>query len=343
MVNNNLKEAMFYEKLPEDKVHCFLCPWHCKIAKDKLGICGVRENKAGKLYTLIYGKVASVAVDPIEKKPLFNFYPKSKVLSLGTYGCNMRCGHCQNWQTAHVHFGKEQNLPVKDISPEEVINLAKQSDCQGVAWTYNEPTIWFEYAYDGAVLAKKNKLYTVFVTNGYITTEALDKIGPYLDAYAVDIKGFNKEFYSKLAKIKDFTPVLEATERAKKKWNMHIEVTTNIIPTMNDDEEQLKAIAEWIVKHVGPETPWHVTRFIPYLEYAHLPPTPAETLEKAQQIGFDAGLKYVYIGNVPGHKGENTYCPKCRKLLVERVGYQTDVKQKLDKCNNCGETLSFRL
>jgi pyruvate formate lyase activating enzyme len=341
-MDKQIREAMFYNKLPENKVHCFLCPWNCKIAPDKYGFCGVRSNKDGKLLTHIYGLVSSVAADPIEKKPLFHFYPGTNVLSLGTYGCNMRCGHCQNWQIAHVILGKDQNLPARYIDPEQLIGMAKEANCKGIAWTYNEPVIWFEYAYDGAVLAKKNKLYTVFVTNGYITPEALDKIGPYLDAFRVDVKGFNKEFYSKLTKIKDFSPILEAAERAKKKWNMHVEIVTNVIPTMNDDDAQLKGIAEWIVKTLGPETPWHVTRFVPYLEYADLPATPIETLEKAQQIGMLAGLQYVYIGNVTGHKGENTYCPKCRKLLIERVGYQTDVKQKLDKCNNCGEALTFR-
>lgn len=347
------KEAMFYESLSAGRVKCGLCPYLCIIAPGRAGYCGVRQNIDGKLYTMIYGKVSSVMADPIEKKPLFHFHPGTRALSLGTLGCNMRCIHCQNWQISHVipvkgvGNGKVYNvieeLPTQHLSPEEMVRLAKEYDCQGVAWTYNEPTIWFEYTYDGARLAKQNGLYTVYVTNGYITPEALDTIGPYLDAYRVDVKGFTKEFYKNLANIKDFKPVLEAAERAKKKWNMHVEIVTLVIPTWNDDEMQLRGIAKWIKEKLGPETPWHVTRFVPYLELAHLPPTPTETLEEARQIGLDAGLKFVYIGNVPGHAGENTYCPKCKKLLIERVGYEIG-KYNVEngKCAFCKVDLNIR-
>jgi len=348
-----IREAMFYEKLADNKVQCTLCPWKCKISPGKGGFCGVRENRDGKLYTLIYGKLSSLAVDPIEKKPLFHFYPGTKVLSLGTYGCNMQCGHCQNWNISHVVLTKStktgktfplgQEMIPEYVPPERLIELANKHNCQGIAWTYNEPTIWFEYAYDGAILAKKNGLYTVWVTNGYIMPEALDKIGPYLDAFRVDVKGFNKDFYFKLAKTRNFQPVLDAAERAKKKWNMHVEIITLVIPTMNDDDVQLKSIANWIVDKLGPETPWHVTRFYPCLDFSHLPPTPVETLEKAVKIGKEAGLKFVYVGNVAGHKGENTYCPKCKKLLIERVGYQTQIKNIADgKCESCGQDLNIR-
>jgi len=346
------KEAFFYEKLPDERVHCFLCPWHCNIAKDHGGFCGVRKNIDGKLYTLIYGKVSSIATDPIEKKPFFHFHPGTKVLSLGTYGCNMHCGHCQNWEISHVvmvkgvEVGKNYQVdrePMTEyISPERVVELAKENDCQGVAWTYNEPTVWFEYAYDGAVLAKDAGLYTAFVSNGYITPEALDTIAPYLDAYRVDVKGFTNEFYSGLCKVKDFKPVLESCERAKKKWNLHVEIITLVIPALNDDEAQLRGIANWIVEKLGPETPWHVTRFVPHLDYKHISTTPIETLERARQIGLEAGLKFVYIGNVPGHAGENTYCPKCKQLLIERVGYQTEIKNvAAGKCSLCGADLNI--
>jgi len=338
-----MKEALFYNQLKDNKVQCTLCPWNCKISPDKVGICGVRQNVAGKLYSLIYNKVSSIAADPIEKKPLFHFHPGTKVMSVGTFGCNMRCGHCQNWQIAHVKLHGEETPGAKVLPAEQLIELAKQNDCAGIAWTYNEPTIWFEYALEGAKLAKKAGLYTVWVTNGYINEQALDMIGPYLDSFRVDVKGFTEDFYFKLTKIKNFKPILDAAERAKKKWNMHVEIITLIIPTMNDDEAQLKNIADWIVKELGPATPWHVTRFVPYLEYSHLPPTPVETLDKARQIGFDAGLEFVYIGNVPGHKGENTYCPKCQKLLIERVGYQTDIKKVArGKCGFCQQDLNIR-
>jgi pyruvate formate lyase activating enzyme len=333
---SNLKEALLWEKLENNKVRCLLCPRDCHIAPEGVGYCGVRVNKDGKLYTLIYGVVSSIANDPIEKKPLFHFHPGTFCLSVGTYGCNMRCGHCQNWQIAHVVYAK-QKMPSEMISPERLIEMAKEEKSAGVAWTYNEPTIWFEYSLDGAKLAKQAGLYTVWVTNGYVNLPALDIIAPYLDAFRVDIKGFTKDFYMKLAKVPDFEPILKASIYAKKKLNMHVECITNIIPTMNDDEEQLRNIAKWIKAELGPETPWHVTRFIPYLEYAHLYPTPTETLEKARNIGFEEGLRYVYIGNVPGHKGENTYCHNCKKLLIERVGYSTEIIGLKDKtyCKYC--------
>jgi len=311
----------------------------------KVGNCGVRQNIDGNLYSLIYGKISSIAADPIEKKPLFHFYPGSKVLSLGTYGCNLPCGHCQNWQIAHVNYGLGSCvLSPESIAPDKLVETVKKAGCQGIAWTYNEPTIWFEYALEGAKLAKEAGLYTVFVTNGYINPEPLDMIGPYLDAYSVDVKGFSNEFYSKVAKIKDFQPILRATERAKQKWNMHVEVTTLIIPTLNDDEKQLKGIATWMVEKLGAETPWHISRFMPCLDYKHLSPTPVETLEKARQIGLDVGLEYVYIGNVPGHQAENTYCHKCKNLLIERVGYQTIIKGLVEiKCQVCGQTIKIRV
>jgi len=271
-------------------------------------------------------------------------------LSLGTLGCNMRCIHCQNWEIAHVvlveglHEQKVYNVLTEDrselISPEKAVEMALESGAEGIAWTYNEPTIWFEYTYDCAKLAKQNGLYTVYVSNGYITPEALDAIGPYLDAFRVDIKGFTKDFYQKLARVSNFETILEATKRAKEKWNMHVEIITLIIPGWNDDEKQLRDIAAWIKTNLGENTPWHVTRFVPYLELKDIHVTPVETLEKARKIGLDAGLKYVYIGNVPGNTGENTYCPKCRHLLIERVGYETGIKGLKDnKCDFCGETI----
>ncbi|OGC09327.1 hypothetical protein A3F86_00550 [candidate division WOR-1 bacterium RIFCSPLOWO2_12_FULL_45_9] len=204
------KEAMFYERLEEEKVECTLCPHYCKVAPGKTGICGVRQNIDGQLVSLIYAKASSIAVDPIEKKPLCHFHPGSKVLSLGSYGCNMKCGFCQNWRIAHKNFARDQGLVYEEVSPERVVQMAKETGSQGIAWTYNEPTIWFEYTFDSAILAKKAGLYTVYVTNGYITEPALDKIGPYLDAYSVDLKSFSNEFYQKVCKIKDFMPVLTA-------------------------------------------------------------------------------------------------------------------------------------
>jgi len=349
------KEALLYEKKEEGRVRCALCPRRCLIFPGKAGYCGVRQNVDGTLYTLIYGKVSAVNVDPIEKKPLFHFYPGSKVFSLGTIGCNMRCVHCQNWQISHVipvkgvGSGKVYNvveeIPAEYLSPESMVDLAVKNDCKGVAWTYNEPTIWFEYTLDGAKLAKQKGLYTAYVTNGYITPEALDTIAPYLDAFRVDVKGFTSDFYQKLAQVPNWETILEASVRAKKKWNLHVEIVTLVIPTLNDDEPQLRSIADWIVDELGEMTPWHVTRFVPYLELENLPPTPVELLEKARQIGFDAGLKYVYLGNVPNHPGENTLCHNCGKLVIERLGYE--IGQQFispgGKCGFCGAKLGIKI
>ncbi|MBU0686477.1 MAG: AmmeMemoRadiSam system radical SAM enzyme [Candidatus Margulisbacteria bacterium] len=346
-------EAMFYDKLKDGSVKCRLCPWNCVIDDGRAGYCGVRQNVDGTLYSVIYGKATSVAADPIEKKPLYNFRPGTRVLSLGTYGCNMRCGHCQNWQISHV-------IPVKDftsgktfkvvepprseeIPPEKLVTLAIENDCAGIAWTYNEPTIWFEYAYDGAKLAKQNDLYTVFVTNGYINLEPLAAIAPYLDAYRVDIKAFNDDAYKLLCKVRSMQPVLDAAKAAKHKHNMHVEVVTLIIPTLNDDDKQLTGIANFIKNELGADVPWHVTRFVPYLEFKNYEVTPVETLERAVEIGYKAGLKYVYIGNVAGHPAEHTYCPKCKKGLIERHGFSIGAFNidEANQCIFCGEKIDI--
>jgi pyruvate formate lyase activating enzyme len=320
---------------------------------DKSGYCGVRKNENGKLFSLIYGKVSSINLDPIEKKPLFHFHPGSICLSLGTLGCNMRCIHCQNWEIAHVvlveglHDKKVYNILTEDkteiISPEKAVQMAKDGGAEGIAFTYNEPTIWAEYVIDVAKLAKADGLYTVFVTNGYITIEALDAIAPYIDAYRVDLKGLTPEFYRKIAKVANFETILVSAKRAKEKWNLHVEIITLVISGWNDDDEQLKGIALWIKDNLGDETPWHVTRFVPHLELQDQKATPVETLEKARKIGFDLGLKYVYIGNVPGHEGENTYCPKCKHIVIERKGYAIEIKGlKEGKCDYCGENIPIK-
>lgn len=336
-------EAILYEKRDE-KTACKVCPRACVIADGEAGYCCVRQNRGGKLYALTYGKITSAAVDPIEKKPLFHFRPGSLVFSVGSAGCNLRCIHCQNWQIAHDKPSDEGLGGLRDLSPTEAVAAAKSSGSSGIAWTYNEPTIWLEYTIDTAMLAKEAGLYTVYVTNGYATPAAVDAIGPHLDAYRVDVKGFTDEFYKRLAGIRNWRTILKAAERAKTKWGCHVEVVTNVIPTMNDDDVQLKSIALWIVKALGPETPWHVTRFMPYLELADLPPTPVETLERARDIGLSTGLKFVYIGNLAGHPGENTYCPKCGAENVRRTGYLVDVKyDKAGRCFQCGEDLQMSL
>ena len=337
-----MHEAMLSEKLPNSRVQCNICQWRCTINPDKYGVCKMYRNTDGVLYNMNYAHASSIAVDPIEKKPLFHFFPGSLVFSLGGWGCNFHCQDCQNWQISCVEI-PEMGLGSSEIQPEEAVAQAKRNHCQGIAWTYNEPTMWFEYTLDSAKLAKQNSLYTVYVTNGYMTPEALDTIGPYLDAWRVDIKGFNDTVYRKLAKITHWRGILEVAKRAKDKWNMHVEVVTNIIPTMNDDDQQLEGIANWIRDELGELTPWHVTRFYPQHHMMDLPPTPVSTLEHAYDIGKKAGLKFIYTGNVPGHKNENTICYSCGKLIVQRFGYQTKVVGlEGSKCKFCGAELNFR-
>jgi pyruvate formate lyase activating enzyme len=337
-----MREAMLYAKLPDSRVECYTCQWHCKIAPGKYGVCGMYRNREGILYNLNYGLVSSMAVDPIEKKPLFHFFPGSSVFSLGTLGCNFHCRHCQNWEIAMAD-GEEQITGCRALTPEEQITLALSHHCRGVAWTYNEPAIWFEYTLESARLAKQKNLYTVYVTNGYSTPEALDIIGPYLDAWRVDIKGFSDKFYRDLAKVPRWREILLTARRAREKWHMHVEVVTNIIPGMNDDDEQLGGIARWIQKELGELTPWHVTRFYPQYRLTDSYPTPVATLEHACKIGHEAGLKFVYTGNVPGHPDENTVCYQCAATVVRRAGYYTEIAGlEGSRCRYCGAELNFK-
>lgn len=336
-----MREAILYEKQENGRVKCHVCPRLCLIAPDHLGVCLSRKNINGKLYTLLDDFASSVAVDPIEKKPLFHFFPGSNVFSIGTLGCNFRCKHCQNWQIAHAspdeaigQASSDKIVGCNSLPPNNALEICKKNKCQGVAWTYNEPTIWLEYTLKSAKLFKEENLYTVYVTNGYITPEALGKIAPLLDAYRVDVKGFTNEFYRKLTGISDFQSILDAAIKAKNNWDCHVEIVTNVIPTMNDDEAQLRNIAKWIYSNLGPKTPWHVTRFFPYLKLSHLPPTPIETIEIARQIGFEEGLHFVYTGNIPGHIGQNTICPKCKETVIKRAGYQ--IEKNISSSGNCG-------
>ena len=334
-----MHQAMLYEKLTDSRVRCNTCQWRCNIAVDKSGVCRMYHNKDGRLFNLNYAEVSSAAADPIEKKPLFHFFPGSTVFSLGSWGCNFHCQDCQNWEISCV----DKPLHGRQIQPQEAVMLAKEYDCRGIAWTYNEPAIWFEYTLDCAKLAKESNLYTVYVTNGYMTPEALDAIGPYLDAYRLDIKGFNDGTYKKLAKINHWQGILDNAKRAKDKWKMHVEVVTNIVPEINDDDTQLEGIAEWIKEELGELTPWHVTRFYPNYNMMDVQPTPIETLERAIDIGKKSGLKFIYAGNIPGHDSENTYCYSCGKLIIQRHGYQTKALGLNGvKCGYCGAGLNIR-
>jgi pyruvate formate lyase activating enzyme len=303
----------------------------------------VRRNEDGSLQLLNYARVSSLAADPIEKKPLFHFFPGSSVLSFGTIGCNFHCIHCQNWEIACVEDPSSAQHALREVTPQAAVKTARRSGCAGLAWTYNEPATWFEYTLDSAKLAHANGLYTVYVTNGYMTPEALDTVGPYLDAWRVDIKGYSDKLYSSLARIRHWRGILETAERAKDRWDMHVEVVTNVIPSLSDDDVQLAGIAKWIKEKLGELTPWHVTRFHPHRGLMHIAPTPVATLERAYKIGREAGLRFVYIGNVPGHKYENTTCYKCGNLAIQRMGYDIKVTGlKGSSCSNCGAGLNIR-
>jgi len=324
-----------------ERVRCQLCPHDCRIADGSRGICGVRENRGGILYALTYGLVSSVAVDPIEKKPVFHFRPGTSALSLGSVGCSMRCGHCQNWQISRARPGDDAER-FTHLEPEEVVALARAQRCEGVAFTYNEPVVWIEYVADVSAACKDAGIYTVMVTNGYITEAGLDLIGPVIDVWRVDVKAFDDRTYRRFCHARSVHPVLAAAERARTRWGMHVEVVTNVVPTVNDDDDTLSGIAGWIVSALGPDTPWHVTRFFPYLELAHLSPTPIDTLERARELGRRAGLRYVYIGNAHMAGGEDTVCPACGAVAVGRSGYRIVRRATSNgSCAACGTPLGI--
>lgn len=335
-------EALLQEPLAQGRAHCGVCQRRCVIAPGEVGYCRTRVNDGGRLFSLTYGRVASMAVSPIEKKPLFHYYPASRWLSLGSVGCNFRCPGCQNWEIAHAD-ARRAPAAMSYLAPEEAVRLAQSRGCLGISWTYNEPTLWLEYTLDSARLARERGLLTNYVTNGFATVEALDLLGPVLDSFRVDIKGFSRTTYRRIAHIAQFEGILEVTARAKHHWRMHVEVVTNVIPTYNDSPQELRGIAQWIASDLGPDTPWHVTQFVPHLRLSHLPPTPVETLERARKIGLEAGLRYVYLGNVWGHAAENTRCHSCGALLIERRGFAViENRLRAGRCPQCDAQIAGR-
>jgi pyruvate formate lyase activating enzyme len=333
------KEASFWKPLPEEKVQCELCPHHCIIAPEKHGICGVRRNEHGKLFSLIYSSCSSIADDPIEKKPLYHFYPGSRVLSFGSVGCTFRCEHCQNFS---ISMADPEHFSFQEIPPENVVELANDHGCRGVAWTYNEPTIWHEYTFDAAKLVKKAGLYTVYVTNGYIEEDPLKEIAPYLDAMNIDVKAFHEEFYRKICKAR-LAPVLAACEQARH-LGIHLELTYLVIPNLNDSAEEIKQFCQWVKDKLGPDTPVHFSRFHPDYKMRNMQATPTSTLLTAHSIARDRGLRYVYLGNIPHGEYENTKCPTCGNILVERFGFSAEIKSiKNGKCIRCGAVIPLRM
>jgi pyruvate formate lyase activating enzyme len=332
-----MKEAMFYTPLPEGEVRCNLCNHRCKIKEGKRGICGVRENRDGKLYSLVYGKVVAEHIDPIEKKPFFHFLPGSRAFSIGTVGCNFHCKHCQNFDISQHPQEHKGEIIGQGRTPKQIVTSAKAAGCETIAYTYTEPSIFYEFSYDIALLARKEGIKNVFVSNGYISSEAARQLAPYLDAINVDLKAFTDKFYKTVcgARLK---PVLK-TIQLMKELGVWVEVTTLIIPALNDGDQELRDIARF-VKGVGSEVPWHVSQFYPAYKIVDRPPTPVATLRRAREIGMEEGLRYVYEGNVPGEGGENTYCYTCGSLLIERYGFglrQNRIEE--GKCPECGASI----
>jgi len=335
-----MKRADFQRIIDEEKknVECYLCGHNCRIKKGKRGLCLVRENRDGVLYSLNYGKLISRNIDPIEKKPLFHLLPGSLSYSIATVGCNFRCKHCQNYdisQYPRLHSGA---IIGNDATPEEIVTSALEYGCQSISYTYIEPTIFFEFAYECAQLAHEKEIKNVFVSNGYTSPEATRKIAPLLDGNNIDLKAFTDKFYREVCGAK-LGPVLD-TITLMKELGVWVEVTTLVIPGWNDSDSELQEIARFI-KGVDPEMPWHVTRFHPTFKMTDRGATPVSTLHRARQIGLAEGLKYVFVGNIPGEDGENTICPQCGETVLERMGF-TMVSQNLagGKCGNCGQAIA---
>lgn len=335
-----VKEAYLYRKLPQKRVQCQTCVHYCVIGEKERGKCYVRENREGKLYSLVYARPCALNIDPIEKKPFFHFLPGSQSLSLATVGCNFSCLNCQNWKISQCPkiYGKIEG---EEVKPEEIVEITIKNKLPSISYTYTEPTVFLEYALDTMKLAKEKGLKNNWVTNGFISKETLELIASYLDAANVDLKSFKEEFYQKYCGGR-LKPVLATLKRMKEK-GIWVEITTLIIPTLNDDEKTFKKIANFIKNELGKETPWHISQFSGAISWKlqHLPDTPIETLKRGWQIGKEAGLKYVYTGNVPGLESENTFCPKCGAEMIQRIGYTIIRYDKNGKCSKCNESLNI--
>jgi pyruvate formate lyase activating enzyme len=336
-----MHEAKFYKKISGTTLQCQLCNHFCAIKDGEKGFCRARENRGGKLYSLVYGYPVAINIDPVEKKPLFHFMPGSLSYSLGTLGCNFRCKNCQNWDISQEENISKKERSMEYFSPEKIVEEALGNECQSIAYTYNEPTIWTEYALDIMKLATKNNLKNIWVSNGFMADACLDAITPYLDAINIDIKSFDDEFYKEncAARLK---PVLENCEKIKRK-NIHLEITTLIIPTLSDDIEILKKIAEFIAVKLGDDTPWHISKFSPEISWRlrRLPATEEEVIYKAYEVGKEAGLKYIYAGNLPGDQKENTYCPNCGEIAIRRLGYEIERFDNNGRCPQCDKDLDI--
>ncbi|HEY8713854.1 MAG TPA: AmmeMemoRadiSam system radical SAM enzyme [Candidatus Acidoferrum sp.] len=327
-----LHEARWWEAEPNGKVHCYLCPRHCHIHPGQAGFCFIRVNRVGKLYSLGYGSPAALQIDPIEKKPLSHFLPGTRVFSMGTAGCNMGCFFCQNWD---ISKSRQDQVHAQRVSPDDVPLLAKEHGCDSIAFTYNEPTIWGEYVIDICKAAKRHGLKTVMVSNGYITREAFHDIYDHVDAANIDLKAFTENFYGKIT-LTHLQPVLDTLQWLKNETSVWFELTNLLIPTLNDDPDEIRKLSEWVLEHLGPDVPLHFTAFHPDFKLQDKPPTPPETLHRARTIALEVGLHYVYEGNIFS-EAASTRCPSCSTLLIRRSWHNVlENNLKNGACPKCG-------
>ncbi|MFC1709133.1 AmmeMemoRadiSam system radical SAM enzyme [Candidatus Omnitrophota bacterium] len=330
----NTKEAMFYEKVDAKTIKCTLCPRYCLLSDGMLGFCRARRPEGGKHYSLVYGNPTAVHVDPIEKKPLFHFLPKTNAFSIATAGCNFRCKYCQNWQISQSSPEETNNYL---LLPEDVVKNSIQFKCPTIAYTYTDPAIFYEYMLDTAKIAKIHGVKNIFHSNGSLNPEPAEQIASYLDGANIDLKGFTQEFYSKISE--GYLDTVLSTLKILKKNDVWIEITNLVVPTLNDDLDEIKEMSLWVKENLGPDTPIHFSRFHPQYKLRNLQATPVSTLEKAREIAMGVGLNYIYVGNVPGHIAESTYCPKCKKPVIWRRGYSIleinlDAQGRCKYCDN---------
>lgn len=322
--------------LKNRRIQCQLCPRECVVSEGQRGFCGVRENQKGQYFTLVYGNPCAVHGDPIEKKPFYHILPASTTFSLATAGCNLRCKFCQNWEISQTRPDDTYNY---DLSPERIVTLVKKGGFRSIAYSYTEPTVFYEYMVDTARLAKKEGILNLCHSNGFIKQGPLSELCKLIDGANIDLKGFTEDFYGQMTQGR-LAPVLESLKTLKRE-KVHLEITNLMIPTVNDSPESVRKMCVWIKNELGAETPIHFSRFYPLYKLRNLPPTPVATLEKSRQIAMEAGLHYVYIGNVPGHEGEKTYCAQCRKTVIDRQGYFVrEVHLAKGKCKFCGQSIS---
>ncbi len=330
-----IREALHYEKLDHKKIRCQLCPRQCEIDDRERGYCGVRENRGGTYYTLVYSRPCTYHADPIEKKPLFHFHPGSSAFSLATAGCNVNCKFCQNWQISQV---RPEALHSYYLPPSEVVRQARDNDCLSIAYTYSEPTVFYEYMLNSAVAGRRNGVKNVVITAGYIESEPLIRLCRQVDAIKVDLKSFNDDFYHEVVN-GELKPVLDSLVTIKEQ-GVWLEIVYLLLPTLNDSEKEIRDLSRWITANLGLDVPVHFTRFYPSYRLKNLPPTPFSTLERSRTIAMEEGINFVYVGNVPGHPGEHTYCPSCGKIVINRTGYLINsIAIVKGACRYCGTAI----